>query len=114
MKNSGTELLVFLIKIIYCTVVCPSEFWHISMESSCLDHRYIRFDVKVGTRQEKQYRDPKCSDWEGFGATLRDSLRNNIRKIRIGAEIELAANHIQSSVLTIHLKPRKEESKLHK
>ncbi|KAG5887178.1 hypothetical protein JTB14_028981 [Gonioctena quinquepunctata] len=71
--------------------------WYVSTESSCSDHRHIRFDVGSGTRQEIQYWDPKCTDWEGFRATLRGSLGNDIRKIRNSVEIELAANHKLSS-----------------
>ncbi|KAG5898503.1 hypothetical protein JTB14_015507 [Gonioctena quinquepunctata] len=65
------------------------------------NYKLILMMLKISSLKV-QYRDPKCMDWEGFRAKLKDSLGNDISKIRNSAEIELAANHIQSTVLTAY------------
>ncbi|KAG5883627.1 hypothetical protein JTB14_029572 [Gonioctena quinquepunctata] len=62
--------------------------WHVSRELSCSDHQHKRFDVEAGTRQELQYRDHKCTDWEGF-RVIGDSVENDIRRIRNSVEMSL-------------------------
>jgi len=44
--------------------------WHVTVEVSCSDHRYIRFIVKGIDRSVEVYSNPRRTDWESFRTDL--------------------------------------------
>ncbi|XP_030759768.1 uncharacterized protein LOC115885120 [Sitophilus oryzae] len=76
--------------------------WRVSSEPSCSDHRHIQFEISVGERTLLQYRDPKCTDWEGYNRSLVHLLEPTIVKVRDRDEIEIAAEQLRCAIITAY------------
>ncbi|XP_030762955.1 uncharacterized protein LOC115887629 [Sitophilus oryzae] len=90
--------------------------WRVSSEPSCSDHRHIQFEISVGERTLLQYRDPKCTDWEGYNRSLVHLLEPTIAKVRDRDEIEIAAEQLRCAIITAYsencpLKTKKDNRK---
>jgi hypothetical protein len=61
--------------------------WHVSLEPSLSDHRYIQFDLTHGFHEAREYRNPKRTDWNRYVQNLRERVKGI--KIKILGTIDL-------------------------
>ncbi|XP_030746166.1 uncharacterized protein LOC115874994 [Sitophilus oryzae] len=90
------------------------EVLDITVSSNYLSNRISNWRVKERTLL--QYRDPKCTDWEGYNRSLVHLLEPTIAKVRDRDEIDIAAEQLRCAIITAYsencpLKTKKDNRK---
>ncbi|MCP4831423.1 MAG: hypothetical protein GY886_04310 [Gammaproteobacteria bacterium] len=62
------------------------ENWHVSMEDSLSDHRYICFDIMMDTPESIMKRNPKLTDWALYVRALSGRLQDTLLTAKTARE----------------------------
>lgn len=73
--------------------------WHVSLEPSLSDHRYILFDLNFELFEVGQYRNPKRTDWNLYVQYLKERSRELKIKIKSSIDLEEQNRMIKEAIM---------------
>jgi hypothetical protein len=73
--------------------------WHVSVEQSLSDHRYISFQIGNITSEQAAFRNPRRTNWESYKDDLRENLEIILRNVRTIKDIDRSVHQLQRAII---------------
>lgn len=73
--------------------------WHVSNETSCSDHRQIRFDLEARQSKNEVTRVPKLTNWTLYEELIKQDADDLNQRIHTTDEVDRVANTLQSLII---------------